>query len=183
MRRRGPNMSLLTANLTYQDSLRSVRWDLMPSTGIVAAVIRKLLLRPRTFVLRTWTNENASSCAKLYCRVVPRTRANQNKASSTKIYFKTIPRTWTNWVLRRKTSQNTLIRNKKTQGIRLHMVCLILTSLTYFHAEETTLTCHTNKHTWPLNERNTLQICLTIWKNIIIVTAKYFPVKSSNKLF
>ena len=32
MRRRGPNMSLLTDTFTFQDSLKIVRWELMPST-------------------------------------------------------------------------------------------------------------------------------------------------------
>ena len=83
---------------------------MMPSTGTSTAVIRKLLLRPRTFVLRTRTNQNASSCTKLYCRVIPQTRMNQNKASSTSLYHRTIPQTCTNYVLRRKTNQNALLQ-------------------------------------------------------------------------
>ena len=42
-------------------------------------------------------------------------------------------------------------------------MCLtILTSLTYFNAEETTLMCHTKERTWPLKEMNTLWRLLTI---------------------
>ena len=51
---------------------------------------------------------------------------------------------------------------KKTQGMRLHMMCLILTSLMYFNAEETILTCHMKERTWPLQEIKTSRILLTI---------------------
>ena len=98
-----------------------------------------------------------------YCRVVPRTRTNKNKASSTNLYRITIPRTWTKYVLQRKTNQNALLRNKKTQRMRLHMMFLtILTSLTYLNAGKTTLTCHTKERTWPAKEMNTLLIKLAI---------------------
>ena len=46
---------------------------------------------------------------------------------------------WTrkNEVLRRKTNYNALLQNKKTQRMRLHMMCqTILTSLTYLNVEE-----------------------------------------------
>ena len=68
-------------------------------------------------------------------------------------------------------------------GMRLHMMCLILTSLTYLNGEETILTCHMKERTWPLQAMNTLRTFLTIKKNIVIVTAKYYPVKISKKLF
>ena len=63
------------------------------------------------------------------------------------------------------------------------MMCLILTSLTYFNAEEKILTCHMNECTWPLKAMNTLRKFLTIRTDITIVTAKDSPVKISNKLF
>ena len=111
-------------------------------------------------------------------------RDESNKAPSTEIYRRTITQTWTHYVLQRKKNHNAPLRNKKTQIMRLYMMCLtILTSLTNFNAEETTLTCHTKERTWPLQDMNTLQIFWTIQTNIIIVTAKYCPVKLSKKLF
>ena len=62
-------------------------------------------------------------------------------------------------------------------------MCLILTSLNYFNAEETILTCHMKERTYLLNEMNTLRTFLTIWTDIRIVTAKGCPVKSSKNLF
>ena len=156
MRRRGPNMSLLPANFTHQDSLWIVWWDLMPSTRTVTLEERKWLLRPRTFVLRTRTNQKSSSCTKLYCRVVLRARNNQKTSSptklycrvvlrrrtnkkasySTKLYRRAVPRTRTNYVLRRNANHNALSRNKNTQIMRLHMLCqTILTSLMYLNAK------------------------------------------------
>ena len=35
MRRRGPNMSLLIATFVYQESLKNVQWELIPSTRTV----------------------------------------------------------------------------------------------------------------------------------------------------
>ena len=183
MIRIGSNMSLLTATFTQQDILQSVWWELVPSTGTIMAVIRKWLLCPRTFILRTRTNKNSSSCTKIYRRTVPQSSTNQNKALTKKIYRKTIPRTWKKYVQQRKKNQNALLRNKKTQGMRLYMMFLILTSITYLNAEETILTCHIKERTWPLQAMNTLRRCLTILTNIMIVTAKYCPVKISKKLF
>ena len=74
-------------------------------------------------------------------------------------------------------------RHKKTQGMRLHMMRLILTSLPYLNAEEKILMCHMKKRTWPLQAMNTLQTCLTIKTNIMILATKDCPVKSSKKLF
>ena len=84
------------------------------------------------------------------------------KGLSTKLYRRTIPRTWTNYVILSKTNQNALLRNKKMQGMRLHIMCLILTSLTYLNAEETILACHMKEHTWKIQAMNTLRRCLTI---------------------
>ena len=39
------------------NSLQNVWWDLIPSIGTIMAVIRKLLLRPWTFMLQTRTNK------------------------------------------------------------------------------------------------------------------------------
>ena len=142
----------------------------MPSIGTIMAVIRKRLLRPRTLIIRTRTNQNISPCTKLYRRIIPQTRKNKKKASSTKLYCRTILRTWKNYVQQRQTNQNT------------HM-CLILTSLTYFHAEETILTCHMKERTWLLKEMKTLRTFLTLWTNVRIVTAKDCSVKISKKLF
>ena len=41
------------------------------------AVIGKLPLRPQTLILQTRTNQNVSSCTKLYRRIVPQTRPNK----------------------------------------------------------------------------------------------------------
>ena len=183
MIRRGPNMSLLTVTFTYQYSLRSVWWDMIPSIGMIMAVIQKWLLRPWTFILRTRTNQNASFLKKLYRRIVPWTTTNQNKASSTKTYRRTILRTCTNNVKRRYINHNTLLQNKETKGMRLHIICLILRSLTYLNAEETILTCHMKERTWQIKAMNTLRTFLTLWTNIKIFTSKDCPVKISKKLF
>ena len=174
-------MILLTATFIYQYILRSVWWDPIISIIMITAVIRKWLLRPQRFILRTRTNQNASSCTKIYRRIVPRTRTNQNKAlstklycrsflqtrtnqnksSSTKLYCRNIARTWTNYVQLRTKNHNTLLQNKKTKGMRLNIMCLILMSLTYLNTEETIPTCHMQGRTWPRQEMNTLRKFLT----------------------
>ena len=73
MRRRGPNMSLLIATFIKKYSLRSVWWDLITSMGTIMAVIRKWMLRLWTLIFRTKTNQNSSSCTKVYRRIVIRT--------------------------------------------------------------------------------------------------------------
>ena len=57
---------------------------------------------------------------------------------------------------------DTLQRNKNTQGMRLHMMCLVLTTLIYLNAEETILTCYKKECIWPLQEMNTLRKFFTI---------------------
>ena len=57
MRRRDPNMSLLTPTFIHQDSLKSVWWDLITSVGMIMVVIRKWMLRPWTLMLRMRTNQ------------------------------------------------------------------------------------------------------------------------------
>ena len=74
-------------------------------------------------------------------------------------------------------------RTKRRRGMRLHIMYLFLTSLTYLNAVETILTCHIKDHTWLLKAMNTLPTFLTIWKNIRIVTAKDCSVETSKKLF
>ena len=54
------------------------------------------------------------------------------------------------------------ITEKKTKGMRLHMMCLIITYLTYLNVEETILMCHMKERTWPLHAMNTSQTLLTI---------------------
>ena len=54
------------------------------------------------------------------------------------------------------------ITEKKTKGMRLHMMYLNLTSLIYLNAEETILTCHMKERTWKLQTMNTLQTFLAI---------------------
>ena len=58
MRRRGPNMSPLTDIFIWQSNLRSVWWYLINLIGTIAAVIRKWLLRLRTLILRTMTEQS-----------------------------------------------------------------------------------------------------------------------------
>ena len=74
---------------------------------------------------------------------------NQNVSSPRKLYRRAVLRTKTKYVIRRKTNHNALLRNKKTQIMRLHMMCqTILMPLTYWNAEEifwSELTCHTKE--------------------------------------
>ena len=113
--------------------------------------------------LRMRTNQKESSCTKLYCRAVLRTRANKKASLSAKLYRRAAPRTRTNYVLRRKTNQNALLRNKNTQRMRLNMTCrTILTPLMYSNEEERFwkyLTCNVKECAWPLQNNNTLWRC------------------------
>ena len=43
-----------------------------------------------------------------------------------RILYRDVPRASTNDVLRRNTNHNVLLRNKKTQIMRLHMMCLAI---------------------------------------------------------
>ena len=54
------------------------------------------------------------------------------------------------------------ITEKMMKGMRLHLMCLIVTYVTYLNAEETILTCRMKKCTWILKSINTLQTFLTI---------------------
>ena len=78
-----------------------------------------------------------------------------------------------------------LLTNKKTQIMRLHMMCLtILTPLKYSNAEEifwTYLACHMEERAWKLQEKNTLRRCWILYLTITSVTAHHCIVKISNK--
>ena len=168
--------------------LRPRKFFLQTRTNQKASPCKKLY---RKIVLQTETKQKASSSTKLYqCtqstdpysngffyrrgqikkhhrarNFIPelfRERGRMKKASSTKLYRRNIPWTRTNYVLRRKTNNNALLQNKKTQVMRLHMMCLILTSLMYLNAEETIMTCHMKERTWSLLTMNTLRKFLTI---------------------
>ena len=111
-------------------------------------------------------DEDESERIILHERVVLRKRTNQKASSSTKIYRRAILRTRTDYVLRRETNYNALLRNKKSQIMRLHMMCrTILTPLTYSNAKEsfwTELACHMKERVWPLQKKNTLRRCWII---------------------
>ena len=130
-------------------------------------------------------NQKASSFTKLYRIVVLWTRTNHDASFSTKPYRRAVPRTTTNYILRRNTNHNAILRNKKTQMMRLLLMCQnILTPLTYSNAEEifwTYLTCHMKESAWPLQEKYSLRRCWILYSNIIILKAHHCPVKISNK--
>ena len=122
MRRRGQNMNLVTATFIYQDSLLFYDEIWCPQLARLAC-------------------KNGNECSILICLVYGRgqikmnhcaqnfigkngleMRINQNAASSTKLYCRTVPLKRNNQVLWKKTNQNSLLRNKNTQIMRLHMI-------------------------------------------------------------
>ena len=125
--------------------------------------------------------QNSPSCTKPHRRYILKTRTNQKASSSTELYHRAVPWTRMNYVLQRKTNQNALFKNKKTQRMSLNNICRnIITSLMYFNAEEifwTDLTCHMKERAWPLLEKNTLRICWILYSNIIVIMAHHCPVK------
>ena len=118
MRIIGPNISPLTATFTYQYSLWSVWWEPIPSTGTIMAVIQKWLLRPRTLILRTRTNQNEASSTKVYCGIVLRTKANQKNALLTKFYRRIVLPTKVNQnaALSEKRYRRTFLRTRTNQN-------------------------------------------------------------------
>ena len=110
--------------------------------------VRSKITAPSLHVfLLKGTNQKSSSSKKLYRIAVPWMRTNQ-KASLSPI----VPRT--------KTNINVLLANKKTQIMRLHMMCrAILMPLTFSNAEEsfwTDLIFHMNERTLTLQENYSL---------------------------
>ena len=117
-------------------------------------------------------NQKASSSKKNYRRAIPHTRTNQKASSST-------------IVIRWKTNHNALFTNKKTQILRLHMMCQsILTPLKYSNAEErfwTDLTCPLKERAWSLQEKNTIRRFWILYSTIMIITSHHCPLKSSRR--
>ena len=135
--------------------------------------VRSKITAPSLHVfLLKGTNQKSSSSKKLYRIAVPWMRTNQ-KASLSPI----VPRT--------KTNINVLLANKKTQIMRLHMMCrAILMPLTFSNAEEsfwTDLIFHMNERTLTLQENYSLWRCWIILSTIMNVTAHHFPVKIFKK--
>ena len=90
-----------------------------------------------------------------------------------------------NNVLPKKTNQNALLRNKKTQIMGFNLTCQnILTPLTYLNVEErfwTDLKCHIKERACPLKEKYTLRRCWILYSTVMGVTAHHFPGRSFKK--
>ena len=76
--------------------------------------VRTEITYPSSHVCYTDEDESKGIIVhNLYCVVVLRTRTNQKASSSTKLYRRAVPQTRTNYVLRKKTNQNALIRKNR----------------------------------------------------------------------
>ena len=87
-----------------------------------------------------YTDEDKSKCIIVHETLSQSCSMDDGKSKriiKKKMYRRNVLRTRKNYILRRKTKHNALLRNKNMQRVRLHMTCrTILTSLAYSNAEE-----------------------------------------------
>ena len=146
------------------------------------AVIRKWMHRPWTFILWTSTNQNASSCTKVYCIIVPQTGKIKTHHPQRKFIAELLRGCEKLCSTEEDTSEYS-ITEQKDKGNEVTYDVPDFNVSSFFECRRKILTYHIKERTWPLQEMNTLRKFLTIWNNISIVTAIEYPVKIPKKLF